>query len=96
MSLLLIAEFCYISGMKKQPLFDYVLDRLDANKGRHKEISETTGISYSTISKIVQRVTPNPGVLVIQALADYFNLYDSRILTRTKLEKLHIRGNKPK
>lgn len=55
-----------------EPLFDYVLRQLDANKGRFKEISNSTGFPYSTLVKIAQRKIPNPGVNSVQTLADYF------------------------
>lgn len=58
--------------METQNLLDYVLINLEANKGRHKEIADASGVPYSTVAKIAQRVTPNPGVQSVQALADYF------------------------
>ena len=58
--------------MKKEPLLQYVLRNLEENKGRHREISDSSGVPYSTVAKIVQRRTPNPGVQAVQALADYF------------------------
>ena len=58
--------------MKSEPLLEYVLRNLEQNKGRHVEIANATGIPYSTLAKIYQGVTPNPGVQSIQALADYF------------------------
>ena len=58
--------------MKTEPLLDYVLSKLDENKGRHVEISKATGIPYGTLAKIAQRTTANPGVNHVQALADYF------------------------
>lgn len=62
----------YHGHMNTEPILDFVLRSLDANKGQHKEIADVTGVPYSTLAKIVQRVTPNPGVQHIQALADYF------------------------
>lgn len=58
--------------MKSESLLDYVLRNLEEKKGLHREIADATGVPYSTLSKIYQRVTPNPGVQSIQALADYF------------------------
>lgn len=55
-----------------EPLFDFVLRQLDANKGRFRETAKNTGVPYSTLVKIAQRKIPNPGVNSIQALADYF------------------------
>ena len=58
--------------MTHEPILDYVLRNLDLNKGSHKEIAEASGVPYSTLAKISQRVTPNPGVQHVQALADHF------------------------
>lgn len=55
-----------------EPMLDYVLRQLDASKGQFREISKDADVPYSTLVKIAQRVTPNPGVNSIQALADYF------------------------
>ena len=60
-----------ISDMKEN-ILEFVLAKLDANKGKHKEIAEASGVPYSTLAKVSQRITPNPGVQSIQALADYF------------------------
>ena len=57
---------------KHEPMLSYVLGQLDSHKGQLKEIAKETEIPYSTLVKIAQRVTPNPGVNSIQALADYF------------------------
>lgn len=58
--------------MHTETLLDYVLRRLDQSRGRHKDIAAASGVPYSTLTKIHQRVTPNPGVLHVQRLADYF------------------------
>ena len=58
--------------MAQEKLFPYTLRMLDENKGKHKEIAQRTGVKYTTLSKIAQRVTKNPGVLTVQAIADYF------------------------
>ena len=60
-----------ISDMKEN-ILEFVLAKLSANKGKHKEIAEASGVPYSTLAKVSQRITPNPGVQSIQALADYF------------------------
>lgn len=64
-------------AMKSEPILDYVLRNLDKNKGAHKEIAELSGVPYSTLAKIAQRVTPNPGVQHIQSLADHFMRVDA-------------------
>ena len=58
--------------MMNEQILPYVLQRLDTNKGQLRQIAKATGVPYSTVSKIAQRVTPNPGVQSVQALADYF------------------------
>ena len=58
--------------MKKE-LLPYVVERLRSRKFKHVEIAKATGVPYSTISKISQGYTPNPGVLTVQALANYFS-----------------------
>lgn len=58
---------------KREPMLSYVLGQLDCHKGQLKEIATETGIPYSTLSKIVQRIVTNPGVNGIQTLHDYFD-----------------------
>lgn len=58
--------------MKTEPILDYVLRNLELTKGSHVQIAKETGVPYSTLAKIYQGVTPNPGVQHVQALADYF------------------------
>ena len=71
--LLQIAIDCYkVAFMAQEKLFPYTLRMLDENKGKHKEIAQRTGVKYTTLSKIAQRQTKNPGVLTVQAIADYF------------------------
>lgn len=62
--------------MHTEPLLAYVLRRLEETKGQHKDIARDSGVPYSTLTKIFQRVTPNPGVLHVQRLADYFKALD--------------------
>lgn len=50
-----------------------VLDLLDQNKGKHKEIARTKGIKYTTLSKIAQRVTKNPTQKIVESISDYFH-----------------------
>ena len=55
-----------------ETLLSFVLRNLESNKGRLREIAAESGVPYSTISKINQGITPNPGVNTVQALADFF------------------------
>lgn len=54
------------------PMLDYVLQNLDAAKGRWPVISEKTGIPYKTLVKVAQSETKNPGIDSVQRLYDYF------------------------
>ena len=58
--------------MNTKPMLETVRDALDATRGNWREIARESGMSYSTLCKIAQRVIPNPGVLGVQALYDYF------------------------
>ena len=62
----------YSVQMNSEPILSFVLRRLAENKGRLREIASASGVPYSTVSKIHQRVTANPGVKAVQDLADYF------------------------
>lgn len=54
------------------PILTKVLDSLNEAKGRWGEISEATGVPYSTLCKIAQGGIANPGIAHVQALTDYF------------------------
>ena len=53
-------------------LLDYVLGQIDARQSKLIVISRDSGVPYETLKKIAHRRTPNPGVLTVQLLADYF------------------------
>lgn len=55
-----------------QPIFDYVLERLESSKGRWPTVAAESGVPYKTLTKIAQREIRDPGVSHIQKLADYF------------------------
>lgn len=55
-----------------KPIFDFVLEQLDLGRETLPEVAAGSGVPYNTICKIKQRRVPNPGVLTIQKLADYF------------------------
>jgi hypothetical protein len=55
-----------------EPIFDYVLLRLERSKGRWPAVAEASGVPYKTLTKIAQREIQDPGVSHIQKLADYF------------------------
>lgn len=53
-------------------ILSFVLHELEKNKGNHRQIAQASGVPYSTLTKISQGVTPNPGIQSIQALANFF------------------------
>ena len=53
-------------------LFDTVLARLRARRPNWREVSRGSGVPYETLKKIARGTTPNPGVMHVQRLADYF------------------------
>jgi transcriptional regulator with XRE-family HTH domain len=55
-----------------QPIFDYVLERLEASKGRWSAVAEGSGVPKRTLEKIARREIADPGVSHIQKLADWF------------------------
>lgn len=59
-------------------LLDYVLGQIDARKSKLIVISRDSGVPYETLKKIAHRRTPNPGVLTVQMLADYFAQQESQ------------------
>jgi len=56
----------------EQTLLDFVLESLEASRGRWPEIAKAAGVPYHTLTKIAQRQIGNPGVRHIQQLANYF------------------------
>ena len=56
----------------QQPMYDFVLERLEAAKGRWTEVAEGSGVSKRTLEKIARREIADPGVSHIQKLANYF------------------------
>ena len=62
----------------QEPMFDYVLARLEASKGRWPAIAkdmepDSWESYYSWLTKLAQRRIPDPSVNKIQALKDYFH-----------------------
>lgn len=59
------------------PIFEYVLERLEASKGRWPVIAEGSGVPYRTVQKIAARLIEDPGVSHIQKLHDYFRALEA-------------------
>jgi len=53
-------------------LHDYVVERLQATKGKWKAIEDQSGVSRRTFSKIARKEVKNPRIATVQKLADYF------------------------
>jgi transcriptional regulator with XRE-family HTH domain len=56
----------------EKSLHDFVVERLEAAKGKWPVIAEATGVSNRTIQKIASREIQDPGVSHIEKLAQYF------------------------
>lgn len=59
-------------------IHQYVIDQLQAAKGEWSRVAADTGISKRTIEKIARREVPNPGVLVVEQLARYFQSLEGK------------------
>lgn len=55
-----------------ESLYEYVLDQLEAAKGRWQEVADGSGVSKRTIEKIARKEIQDPGVSHIEALAKHF------------------------
>lgn len=53
-------------------IIDQVKSQLAANRGRWPEVASGAGVPVSTVRKIAQGVSKDPGVLTVQRLLDYF------------------------
>lgn len=53
-------------------LYAYVLEQLEASKGRWSEVADGAGVSKRTVEKIARREIEDPGVSHIEKLARYF------------------------
>lgn len=58
--------------MNTQPMYDYVMARLDARCITQREVAEGSGVPFSTLTKIAQRSIKAPSVHHVQALYDFF------------------------
>lgn len=59
-------------GAMKPPIYEYVMEQLEASRGRWPEVAEGSGVSKRTLEKIARKEIVDPGVSHIQRLADYF------------------------
>jgi predicted transcriptional regulator len=54
-----------------KPLLDQAIEHLEATKGRWPEVSKTTGVPYSTLAKVYQRVNRDPQISTVQRILDH-------------------------
>jgi len=54
-------------------IYDLVMEQLRTSSATRREIASGAGVPFSTVCKIAQRQTLNPGVHHVQALHDYFS-----------------------
>lgn len=54
------------------PILDQVKNKLAEIRGRWPDVAAASGVPVSTIRKIAQGVSKDPGVLTVQRLKDYF------------------------
>ena len=57
---------------KQMNLLDNVVKSLSSCRGRWPDVSEASGVPVSTVRKIAQGVSKDPGVKTVQRLLDYF------------------------
>lgn len=62
------------------PMHEFVLANLEAVKGEWLTVAEGSGVSISTIRKIARRRIADPGVSLVQKLADYFRANPPRVV----------------
>lgn len=55
-----------------QPIYEFVMENLEATKPTWKAVASGSGVPYSTLYKIGARIVKDPGVSHIEKLATYF------------------------
>lgn len=61
-----------------ESIHEFVIERLQAMKGRWPTIAEESGVPLRTMEKIARREIPNPGVKTVEQLARYFREHVER------------------
>jgi len=54
------------------PVYDFVMSKLEATKGRWGQVARGSGVSRRTLEKIARKEIQDPRVSTVQRLADYF------------------------
>jgi|GEM_PF-1663543 len=62
----------------ESPLLAYVLEQLQASKGRWPAVAEGSGVSKRTIEKIASGEIDDPGVKKLEKLAAFFRADSSQ------------------
>jgi transcriptional regulator with XRE-family HTH domain len=55
-----------------ESIHEYVVEQLQAAKGKWSEVAEESGVPKRTLEKIASRETADPRVKSIEKLANYF------------------------
>lgn len=53
-------------------IYDFVIEQLEAHKGRWSSVAEGSGVPKRTLEKIARKEIKDPGVSHIEKLATYF------------------------
>lgn len=56
----------------KISMYDFVIEKLHANRGSWPSIANSAGMSKRTVEKIARKEIGNPSVHNVQKLYDYF------------------------
>ena len=59
-----------------ESIHEYVIERLQAAKGRWSVVASESGVPKRTLEKIARREIANPGVTTVETLAAYFRTRD--------------------
>jgi transcriptional regulator with XRE-family HTH domain len=55
-----------------ESIYEFVMQGLQASKGKWPAVAEASGVSLRTISKIARKEIENPGISNVEKLANYF------------------------
>jgi transcriptional regulator with XRE-family HTH domain len=55
-----------------ESIYEFVMAKLQATKGKWREVADGSGVSARTIEKIARKEIADPGVSHIEKLANYF------------------------
>ncbi len=58
--------------MTSLPIYDYVCACLRARVIPQRQVAQSSGVPFSTVTKIAQGVVSDPSVHTVQKLYDYF------------------------